>query len=354
MPRLAKVHDQIRLYLPCLRITLARYVECVRENGECEKQEKEESNLTGILASGNKQSRHGVDAILADFGDFEALSDVFKRPRCSSCCKAVRGVIESCIACPLLLEQDSQLRCAECMDVRSCDSCFRLVCADHAESHDCELHLEIPDSVKLSFEGQTLVQYRSCGWLTMTAASCLGSRKTMEDGICYSFELENHPETSAFALCDGTGGPEACLAVLEELIGVFEACGELSTDNITEGLLSMDSRIRKRPGLPEICATTLSFALVTRCTETQPDEYKGRIGKVLAGNCGDSPILLVHDDELQVVSVDHTPKLESESTRIYQAGMEVFEERVNGCLAWSRGYGGTSEILPRHLKLADA
>ena len=100
---------------------------------------------------------------------------------------------------------------------------------------------------------------------------------------------------------------------------------------------------RDTPGGPH-CGCTALVALVVQPTTDNP------CTTIYVANCGDSRAVLCDARGTAVaLSVDHTPQLASEASRIEAAGCFVADGRVGGTLALSRALGDAAFKSAAHL-----
>jgi len=157
----------------------------------------------------------------------------------------------------------------------------------------------------------------------------------MEDRHIIS-RLNNHKDHLLLGVFDGHAGSNAAQTSSERMIQELESCmDDQSPINeasfrtwLSQAFLNLDTTVRNRSKAVtnDESGTT---ALVSVITPTH----------VLVANAGDSRAVLATGGITREMSQDHKPVLESERTRIEQAGGVVFNGRVFGNLALSRAIG---------------
>jgi len=146
-----------------------------------------------------------------------------------------------------------------------------------------------------------------------------------------------------FGVFDGHGGSMVSRYSSEKLLcrisslAAFKAAvaGGGSFDNakiqeaLEEGFIALDAEMKQLPAVMAGQDHSGSTAVTCFITPTH----------IIVGNCGDSRLVVARSGSAVFGSEDHKPTMDSEKTRIYNAGGTVSMGRVNGDLAVSRALG---------------
>lgn len=178
--------------------------------------------------------------------------------------------------------------------------------------------MNVPIIEKETFSGEnSLLQY--------ACSSMQGWRRTMED----AHTVLLNPNVAFFAVFDGHGGDTTakyCAGNLHKSILSSEAFyAKDVTRAMHDGFVNTDKEFyQMNPGTRSGCAA------VTLCI---CDDI------LYCANAGDSRCVLCRNGVAYPLSNDHKPVNTWEQLRIERAGSYVFNRRVNGILALSRGLG---------------
>lgn len=168
------------------------------------------------------------------------------------------------------------------------------------------------------------------------AAVMQGWREGMEDAHSIHLELENHRNTSFFAIFDGHCGKEASKFCSQNFHKYIDSInGDLSETLVTSKIVELDNNFMEKYPIDD--GTTAVFALINPTN----NEYN-----ITVGNIGDSRAALYKDGIGIALSEDHKPNTPTEQRRIEAAGGYVSMNRVRGNLALSRAIGDRSYKVP--------
>eukprot|EP00828_Plagiopyla_frontata_P006786 TRINITY_DN13053_c0_g1_i4.p2 TRINITY_DN13053_c0_g1~~TRINITY_DN13053_c0_g1_i4.p2 ORF type:complete len:342 (+),score=68.12 TRINITY_DN13053_c0_g1_i4:45-1070(+) len=185
------------------------------------------------------------------------------------------------------------------------------------------IYLPTPNKIK-----DTVAE--SSSKLKFAASSMQGWRNTMEDAHITALNFDIN--TSLFAVFDGHGGKEVSELCAQEF-------GELlkRNDNYQKNLFKLALK-EVFEELDDIMEEQDKDSYYTQgCTA---NVILIRDNQLFLANSGDSRSLLsLKNGDVEQLSIDHKPELESERTRIINAGGFVMNGRINGNLNLSRALG---------------
>eukprot|EP00301_Raphidiophrys_heterophryoidea_P021594 c5978_g1_i2.p1 GENE.c5978_g1_i2~~c5978_g1_i2.p1 ORF type:complete len:335 (-),score=76.43 c5978_g1_i2:806-1810(-) len=171
--------------------------------------------------------------------------------------------------------------------------------------------------------------------LAIGSSSMQGWRVEMEDRHIIS-RLNDHHDILLLGVFDGHAGVAAAQTSSERMMHELESCmrdgNPITTDALRNWLpqafLNLDAavRINSKLNLQDESGTTALVAVITT-------------SDILVANAGDSRAVLASAGKTVEMSRDHKPVLDTERSRIEQAGGVVFNGRVFGNLALSRAIG---------------
>lgn len=171
---------------------------------------------------------------------------------------------------------------------------------------------------KETFSGENALLQYAC-------SSMQGWRRSMEDAHTVLLK----PHVSFFAVFDGHGGDTTakyCASNLHKLILSSEAFYAKDVNRaLHDGFVNADKEFYQMDS-----GTRSGCAAVTLCICDDT---------LYCANAGDSRCVLCRNGEAFPLSNDHKPVNTWEQLRIERAGSYVFNRRVNGILALSRGIG---------------
>lgn len=161
------------------------------------------------------------------------------------------------------------------------------------------------------------------------ASSCVqGWRVSMEDQHIVLLETPMDKKCSYFAVFDGHGGSNVAKLAKRYLHLKILTQSAYHSGNIKkairEGFISMDLSMMEDSSL--IDGSTAVIILI-------------RGPRLYCGNAGDSRAFAFVGNNTMELSQDHKPTLPQELERITNAGFTVVSDRLDGCLAVSRGLG---------------
>lgn len=166
-------------------------------------------------------------------------------------------------------------------------------------------------------------------------ASLLGRRPTNEDRHLIIQHLPKHPHCAMFAIFDGHNGDtcaDFCSNNFPNSIDEHVKGGKVNRSAMTEIFLKVDEdfwhHIEAQP-VDAGCTAVVAFY--------------NRVRRYLSvANCGDARCVLSRKRTAIKMSIDHRPSVPSERQRIENAGVTVYDNRVDGVLAVSRAMGDHS------------
>eukprot|EP01083_Nonionella_stella_P164658 545675_1 len=203
-----------------------------------------------------------------------------------------------------------------------------------------------------------------------------GHRKGMEDAHVMSFILPHHPSYSLFGVFDGFNGNDASSYFAEHITNVLDAIKDLDDDDaIIKAVCEMDQRYIHSQSNPK-CGCTFVFAVIN--TVDWPDilidlSLRPRASltpcaysnSVLSGNTDfteppsicttsalDRPccvrvfwagharaVLMSDSGHFQRLTHDHNCTLKEEANRIVNANGTIVNNRLDGIVQVTRGFG---------------
>jgi serine/threonine protein phosphatase PrpC len=177
----------------------------------------------------------------------------------------------------------------------------------------------------------------------------LGSKKLHFDGPLYGLKLHQNKEFNEYmedftliiekfmkddkkqiyCIFDGHGGDSTARICVNSFKEIFEKlCKENPNDiegNFHKCFKELDEEIKKKGGCPNV-GNTATVIYIDK-------------NMIYIANVGDSSAVLVYNDKAAQVTIDDKATNPEEMKRIEKEGGKVFDERLEGILAISRGIG---------------
>jgi serine/threonine protein phosphatase PrpC len=222
------------------------------------------------------------------------------------------------------------------------------------------VYLEKPDTEKHSFEGKT-------DKFEYGGSEMQGWRLNMEDACITNTEFDT--DAALFGVFDGHGGKEASQVVKDNYERILKDIDHYANEDyekaLHESFIKTDEFLGDAEGKRQMKEVALanpesksplmklmgggeevkdgslrteeSFMLDSKGCTANVCFIKGK--EVYCANAGDSRCVIGSEGKAVDMSEDHKPENEKERERIYNAGSEIIDGRVDGNLNLSRSLG---------------
>lgn len=208
-----------------------------------------------------------------------------------------------------------------------------------------------------------------------------GWRLNMEDACISNPAFDT--DASLFAVFDGHGGKEASQVVKNNFERILKDTAEYGKEDfegaLTESFIKTDEFLggdagkqqmkdvalenpeTKSPLMKLLTGGEEAKAPTERSEESFMLDSKGCTANVVlikgneiyCANAGDSRCVIASEGKAENLSEDHKPDNEIEKARIYKAGSEIVDGRVDGNLNLSRSLGDLKHKQKAHLTPAE-
>eukprot|EP01083_Nonionella_stella_P187609 689709_1 len=164
-----------------------------------------------------------------------------------------------------------------------------------------------------------------------------GYRKQMEDAHVMSISLPHHSSYSLFGVFDGFNGDDASTYLAEHITGALDAIKDLDDDDaIIKAIGELDTNyIHSHDDDTKQCDSNAGCTFVFAVINSKDNAFHTRVFWA-----GDARAVLMSDDRhFRRLTEDHHCNVQEEAERITNAKGTIINDRIDGIVEVSRGFG---------------